>query len=203
MIRQYSTREDYNILKCTLSFLSSMLVLSYLPGFFSYVSNENQPCLIKLDLWATCINTINIECASQGDLIGAESILLGWHKAYSVFDESHSKLKEVDNDLQKAGFAYLILSFGSLVVFMLSFGGLLCKSKCLSSFLMLISWVMLLVSMIIYIVEFQDEVIQETLKEMKDDFSTFVDVEWKWRFGSGLICNIFGLVLMPAISCMI
>lgn len=203
MIRQsHLRRYEYNMLRYAFTFLTCIVVVSYLPGFASFIDNQyQQPSLVKFDQWTTCKET-TADC-TKGQILNTKSTLLGWYKYYSIFDKTHEKLEEINKDLQQAGTAYILFATFSLVMFLLSYCAMIYKSKYINKFFMMLSWITLIIGISVYMIEFQDEIIEDMLKNMKENAGTFADVEWKWRFGAGLICNIFGLVIMPALACLI
>lgn len=116
MLNNSTFRPNRNLFFCGILSLISILTITYIPGFASYVNDYRQPTLVTMELWNKEIKTTSA------------SIFFGWHKAYYLQLNEHEELKSaIDEDLRNAGLIYIVLSSTSLLLFGLSMLGMTCK----------------------------------------------------------------------------
>lgn len=175
---------------CGILLLSLIIILSYIPGYFSYNNNKYQPSLMNLHYWK--------------DNLQGKSLHFGWHSYYYIENNEHYTLKSldyIDNDLYYAGIIYFTLSLFSLFLFILTSFCMFKKNKICLTFGFILSWIFLLSSILIYSTMFYDKIINEYMKKLEDDSNVVLD--FQWRLGIGLVSNCCGLLLLPLITIMI
>ena len=161
--------------------LTSMLALSYAPGYLSLGTQEWQPYLMKADI-------------AFPDIPNAMTLFFGWNSVYYYEAQTSTELENLDNelfktDLEDSGLYYINLSVLSLIVFLLP--TICCRKRgCIRLTLFLISFLSLLFPIVTYIVN---------TKKFMDDFQeqTGEDTFYKLHLGYGFYANFLGLLLLP------
>lgn len=228
-----NSQPNRNLFLCSVLFLASILTITYIPGFASITYKKYQPALITSDIWIdnadiTANGTDINDTSNLNDALRLISmhVFFGWRRAYYVQGDKKENVKKlIDKDLHIAGLIYLYFSAGSLLLFGLAILSIKCKNKFGVSFFMILSWLCLVTAVVVYVINFEDSVINDFLSDAKaelnseinsalddleeiieDQFgeiielSADVDFGWHWRFGTGLIANIAGILLLPVIN---
>ena len=104
---------NFSHIKNVLLILTTMLCLSYVPGYLSLGTQEWQPYLIKADIVLP-------------DISKSMTLFFGWDSVYSYEVQTSIKFdKSIDNelfktDLEESGLYYINLSVLSLILFLMS-----------------------------------------------------------------------------------
>jgi len=170
---------NFSHVKYVVIMLTSMLALSYAPGYLSLGTQEWQPSLMHADM---VYNSNSM------------SLYFGWDSVYLYEGQTSIDLKELDNelfksDLEESGIYYINLSAFSLILFL--FPAICCKKRgCIRMTLFLISFLSLLFPIVTYIVN---------TKKFMDDFQEQAgeDTFYKLHVGYGFYANFLGLLLLP------
>lgn len=170
---------NFSHVKYVVLALTSMLALSYAPGYLSLGTQEWQPSLMHADM---VYNSNSM------------SLYFGWDSVYLYEGQTSIDLKELDNelfksDLEESGLYYINLSALSLIVFLLP--TICCRKRgCIRMTLFLISFLSLLFPIVTYIVN---------TKKFMDDFQEQAgeDTFYKLHVGYGFYANFLGLLLLP------
>jgi hypothetical protein len=196
--------------------LSLLVFLSYLPGLASYVNSEYQPSLITETIW------IDLPKNIMGNYNDLESFIsltahFGWKKIYWLQGNEHGnfedireeinnlleiiKVSKINNDLNRVGIAYVVLTAVSMFLFLISH---IFRNKKIKLGINILSILCLLGAMVSYIIIFYLKIDKDLIDELNYLFKyeTNIDhiLDHHWRLGSGLLCNIFGLILLPIIT---
>jgi len=178
---------NYYHIKFIIYFLSIILGLSYIPGFLSITVERWQPSLATIDMYFT-------------DGMSAMTFYCGWYKIYHFQEDNSALLNSINiyfnssENFETAGKLYIIFSIISFFLLFTIFD--LRKRHNVRFIIMLISWVMLLVVTITYIVNVNQYINEIDL--FLNNYTEY-DILYKIILGYGLICNFLGLLLIPVI----
>jgi len=170
-------------IKYVVFLLSSILTLSYVPGYLSLGTQDWQPYLMKADIVNP--NTSN-----------SQTLFFGWDSIYLYEDQIiYDKIyKSIDNrlfetDLGESGIYYINLSALSLVVFLLP--TICCRKRgFIRLTLFLISFLTLLFPIVTYIVN-----AKKFMEDLEEQIGQ--DIFYKLHVGYSFYANFLALLLLP------
>jgi hypothetical protein len=172
---------NFSHVKYVVMMLTSMLALSYAPGYLSLGTQEWQPTLMQVDIvFPELINNVPYS-----------TLFFGWDSIYYYEAQTSVELDDelFKTDLEESGFYYINLSTLSLIVFLLP--TICCRKRgFIRLALYFISFLSLLFPIVTYIVN---------TKKFMEDFQDQVgqDVFYKLHIGYGFYANFLALLLLP------
>ena len=202
-----------------ITFLSILVLFTYLPGWASYINSDIQPSLITGTAWLDLPKNIT-GFSNNEEKLASVTGYFGWKKIYWLQGNEHEKynnvrddvndiiskmdIDKINNNLYKVGFFYMILTGISLLLYFFSF---CIKSKVGKSIILITSTLLLTGAVLTYILVFYNIVERDLIKKLDETISTYATdesgtivrhvLDWHWRLGAGLICNGIGILILP------